>query len=269
MTFGSIFGRTFSPTFQPSSQAAGGAWSPTDITGCKLWVDFSDANYLFTDAGLTKVSSDGDAIYQASDKSGNSANVTQLTASKRPLYKTGIQNGLSASYYDGDDLLTNASCEVVNTNGSWTAFAVARATDLTSYRGILTQDNSSSASTRIAQFLRYVKTTGYLQSITFNTASSPFFASKNAYTTGFSILSAVRTTSTIIAYVNNSAGTSTNTTGTPQSGAATLGIGHTNLASDQDLMKGYIGEVIIYNSALSDTDRGTVETYLNNKWAIY
>ena len=222
---------------------------------------------MFTDAGTTKVSSDGQAIYQTNDKSGNGFNVAQATSSKRPLYKTGIQNGLSVSYYDGDDALLNASCEIVNANGSWTAFAVTKATNLTSIHGVLTQDNS--AATRLAQFLRYNTTTGYLQSVTFNTVGGVFVAGKSAYVDGFSILSAVRGTSAIIAYVNGSAGSSVGTTGTPKSGAAQLSVGQSVISATVDLMVGYIGEVIVYNSALSDTDRGTVETYLNTKWTTY
>ena len=72
MTFGSSFGRTFSPTFQPKSQAAvaTSTFVPTDISGLSIWFDFSDTDKLYTDAGSTKVSSDGDKIYQANDKSG-------------------------------------------------------------------------------------------------------------------------------------------------------------------------------------------------------
>ncbi len=34
-------------------------------------------------------------------------------------------------------------------------------------------------------------------------------------------------------------------------------------------MKGEIAEIIIFDRALDDTERGEVETYLNDKWAIY
>ena len=83
---------------------------PTDIAGIKLWIDFSDADTLFTDAGSTKVSSDGDAIYRANDKSGNDYHYSQTTSGNRPLYKTAIQNSLSIGRFDGaDDYLINTS----------------------------------------------------------------------------------------------------------------------------------------------------------------
>jgi hypothetical protein len=51
LAFNSTFGRAFSPTFQPKSQADT-SFSPLDIAGCQLWIDFSDATKLFKDAGV-------------------------------------------------------------------------------------------------------------------------------------------------------------------------------------------------------------------------
>jgi hypothetical protein len=34
------------------------------------------------------------------------------------------------------------------------------------------------------------------------------------------------------------------------------------------LLSGNVAEVILYNAALSDTDRSAVESYLMSKWAI-
>ena len=77
-------------------------WTPTNIASLKLWLDFSDSTTLYVDAGSTNVSSDGDQIYQANDKSGNSANFTQTTQQDRMTYKTSIQNSLSAALLDGN-----------------------------------------------------------------------------------------------------------------------------------------------------------------------
>ena len=86
-----------------SSYKKVGGFLPTDIAGCELWIDFSDASTLFTDAGSTPISSDGDLIYQANDKSGNGYNATQETEGARPLYKVGVKNGLSIAKFDGTD----------------------------------------------------------------------------------------------------------------------------------------------------------------------
>ena len=66
---------------------------PTDITGLKLWLDFSDATKLYTDAGkTTPVSSDGDVIGAAEDKSGQGNDATQNTTNLKPIYKIAALN---------------------------------------------------------------------------------------------------------------------------------------------------------------------------------
>lgn len=89
-------------------------FSPTDITGLKLWIDFSDADTLFTDAGSTPVSSDGDAIYQANDKSGNGFHAVMATEADRPAYKTNVQNGKSVSRYNQDVMVASFGGLVLN-----------------------------------------------------------------------------------------------------------------------------------------------------------
>lgn len=77
------------------------------------WYDFGDPSLLFVDAGITPVSSDGDSIYQASDKSGNGNHLTQTTVGVRPTYKTGIQNGLSVGRFDGiNDVMLSALAQI-------------------------------------------------------------------------------------------------------------------------------------------------------------
>lgn len=90
--------------------AAAVAWTPATL-GATLagWWDFGDATTLFTDAGTTQVSADGQAIYQANDKSGNNRHAVQATLANRPTYKVNIRNGHSVARYDGADRLRTAN----------------------------------------------------------------------------------------------------------------------------------------------------------------
>ena len=80
------------------------AWTPTDLANLQFWFDASDATKMWTDAGTTLVSSDGQAVYRLGDKSGNGFHANQSGSSTlRPLYKTAYQNGLDALLFDGTD----------------------------------------------------------------------------------------------------------------------------------------------------------------------
>lgn len=72
--------------------------APNAISGLKLWLDASQI------VGLN----DGDSVTTWSDLSGNGYDATQGTASKKPVYKTAILNGLAVVRFDGvDDVLTS------------------------------------------------------------------------------------------------------------------------------------------------------------------
>lgn len=84
---------------------ASGAWTPASLPHLQVWLDASQI------VGLN----DGDAVATWSDLSGNGNHYTQATASKRPTYKTGVQNSLPGVLGDGvDDIL---ECAAIN----WTA----------------------------------------------------------------------------------------------------------------------------------------------------
>jgi len=263
MAFGSSFGRLFSPTFQPKSQAvaSSGVWLPTDITGCKVWFDFSDADTLFTDAGTTKVANDGDAIYQANDKSGNGFNATQSTADNRPKYKTNIQNSKSAGYGDTNDFMTHSY--VLGTATDFTVFAAFSYVTVANYLGITganwsaynihtSDDGTIYAGTDTPN--RIVTSSGFVAN-----GTDYIFAFKKSGTSAGNLSLYKNGDSPIV----NTGKTAVNPV------SATTEIFH--YRGDTNYLKGqiYIYEIIVYDTALSDTDRGKVETYLNNKWAIY
>lgn len=254
MAFASNFGRILSPTFQPNSQAMGGKFLPTDISGLIGWYDFSDADTLFKDDGSTKVSSDGDSIYRVNDKSGGDNYGIQANASCRPTYKTGIKNSLSIARSDGNDMFDIN--RTISTSGNYTFFFAldykstsggdwlfdtysgrfVLVLDYDGLHGTGWNDGTWKTTTRVAygwSIISYKFVSG---------------GNGNVYKNGASIYSNSYTAknlgSKICLFGDNSAG------------------GFNGTTAD-------FGEVLIYEYALSDTDRGKVETYLNNKWAIY
>lgn len=99
-----------------SVPSGAGGFNPLSISGLVAWYEFTDPTTMFTDAGATLVSADGQSIYQINDKSGNGRHLTQATAANRPLYKTGIlPSGRSIGRFDGtNDSMAKATSGIVS-----------------------------------------------------------------------------------------------------------------------------------------------------------
>ena len=94
-------------------------FTPASIPGLQLWLDASQITGL----------NDGDAVATWTDASGNAQHATQSTASKRPLYKTGILNGKPVVRFDGvDDFLRNDVFTALNNAPAASLFIVKRQT---------------------------------------------------------------------------------------------------------------------------------------------
>lgn len=258
MTFGSTFGRTFSPTFQPKSQAKAGGWLPTDLSGLVGWYDFSDANTLFTDAGSTKVSSDGDAIYQCNDKSGNNYHLTQSIAPDRPTYTTNQQNGLSTALVCGTNykrlLAPNALRDLLTTT----------VTIISVFKG---GGDIIGTKYYAANEFRYYRFTGYR--FRFNWATNVPLDTTGADIANYAVKCAVwnSAASALNLYTNSAAdGSSAVTANYSLAGNSSNSL---KIGSVDSAVTSYLGEIIIYTAALSSGDLASLHTYLNNKWAIY
>lgn len=260
----------------PTVMGVGGATiSPSDISGLVAWYDFSDISTLYQDSGkTTPVASDGDPIGAAVDKSGNGNDVLQATTANKPTYKTGIQNGLAIARGDGADyLITSAAVQVVNSSsGEWTAAAVADQTGGgTGIDGVTGTDDYTNP-TRIAQFLRFNMTSGVIESIAFDTTPTAFADASASYAAGFNTMIGLRGATSIEAYMNGGTNGSTSTTGTPETAADKLIVFSVRVGTSPALtetLTGDIGEVILYNRELTSSERAQLETYLNDKWAVY
>lgn len=70
-----------------------GDWSPPDYAGLQIWLDVNQLTGL----------NDDDACGSWTDLSGNNRHATQATTSKKPLYKTAVQNGKPVLRFDSSD----------------------------------------------------------------------------------------------------------------------------------------------------------------------
>lgn len=108
-----------------------GDWTPAALNPAH-WYDFSDANTIFVDDGVTKVSTDGELIYRINNKGTANNWFVQSNVSNQLTYKTNQYNGKSAGVSTGGRSMGSYSgIQIVS--GIFTAIVVFRISALTCY----------------------------------------------------------------------------------------------------------------------------------------
>jgi hypothetical protein len=253
------------------------AFSPTDISGLQLWLDATTGLFDATSGG-SAVTTDGSAVARWEDQSGNGYHFDQSTSSNRPVLKTSIQNSKNVLRFDGsNDILGGPSnlkftypvsifCVVSKRGGSdyQGIYGTGILQPATGYGLFIssTTDNSGAFSTQV----RSDANNSNLASTNYYTAALP---TTNAFFIGAGIIDS----SSNKAYFNNGSEDSLShsiVSGTPNRGVGVgARYGGIDNTSPGFYFNGDIAEIIVYNSALASSDRGSVRDYLNSKWSIY
>jgi hypothetical protein len=267
--------------------------NPTQLSGLQLWLDASDSSTLYdATTGGSLVAADG-GVARWEDKSGNARHATQSTAENRPARKTAIQGGLDVLRFDGsNDVLSIASSEATFKflhsldstvfvvfksgttanpgHGGYGILSTAGSTTTVTGVALYTAD-SNSVSANDALYWYVSRGGSGTYPVFFN--GNNYFAS-NAFG-ALSIVSSPQAASSGNRFTIRRNGASANSTndpaGSPQTvstanSTANLTIGNT--VEESAFLNGDIAEIIIYDSALSDTNRSLVESYLMTKWGI-
>jgi hypothetical protein len=231
---------------------------PLTISGLQLWLDAADSSTLFdATAGGSLVTTDGAAVARWADKSGLGNHATQGTANARPLLKTSVKNGKNILRFDGsNDRLFNLNAVSSLVTDTRTVFIVSK------------QTNSSSEQCQFDVANNYALTQN-------NTAGKWYRVTGSSFTSPgrnwwlFSVVdSGLGGTSK--GYINGASETNFGIVDKLGSrGNGNFAVGDIGGASGGLPFNGDISEILIYNTALTTTQRQSVETYLNSKWAIY
>jgi len=237
-------------------QLSGGAAlsSPLDISGLQVWFDFSDPSTMFTDAGVSPVSGDGDRIYRINDKSGNNNHASQATEGYRPLYKASIQNGLSMGKGDGSD--DRLAWTKLNLADFYALLVLMQPAPRTDYTGFISENGYQSRNYIRHDVNGAVRVISAADNGVNLTAEGVFCADT------FYIMEASRSSNDYQIWMNGSEVTSGSPTddGDPMEFGAVFGYGY---------FGGYIGEIIIYNRALPGGDQSGLRSWANNKWGAW
>jgi hypothetical protein len=246
-------------------------FSPASIANLKAWYDASDT---------ATISLSGSAVTQWNDKSGNSYNLTQGTAARRPTSGVNTLNSKNVITFDGNDVLQAATASnwtFLNNSGGATVFMAAyydtsaaqtmifdTSTSTTGAVGVTTFRGSSD---KLGAFVvygsggNYVSLDSNLQTLTDSTAFYWSMKLDNANATA---------ANRIKVSLNGAAEQGANTqTGSASASAPAqpLFLGSYDSAGSQGF-QGRIAEIIMYSGILSAGDISLVNSYLATKWAI-
>jgi hypothetical protein len=205
---------------------------------------------LWLDAGDV-VASDGDPVQTWADKSGNGKDLTQVTGTKQPLWKTGIINGLPTLRFDGvDDFMVSTRTVIQPCTIFLVIDWIAAAGFNYLFDDISTPDSLVIWRNSSTQWAFYAGTEVDINISTSIPSIMMFVAN------GASSVCRVNATQ-----VSSSAGAGNINNG--------MMIGSRGVAgSPSQFFGGDIAEIIVYSSDLSVDNRSSVLTYLSEKYAI-
>lgn len=245
------------PKHLASLGVGSGAFSPASLSGLALWFA----------ARLETGFNDDDAVATWTDRSGNGRNATQATGTKRPLYKTNIISGKPVLRFDStDDCLTVSAIDFTGTNGL-TLFVVTA--NITSATDRVIIESSASFSANAGSFICYRDTSNKVNTNLRGNVGSSLCVGTTNITSAATLISGVYDMSLAAAseaqlYINGVAeGVHTGSTNnTANFGNYAINIGSRNNGASLPL-GGDIAEIILYNRALTTTERQQVEAYLS------
>ena len=253
--------RSSLPTTHPfrNFQPATPLFVPTTFTGCTLWLDASE---------LSTLTLSGSSVSSWTDKSGTTS-LTQSTSSLRPTYVSNGFNGRPTVQFTGVQgssyqYLQSATTSVYNSISSFTFFAVMRVVSTPPvFPSPISLQNKASF------YLRGLNnSSGFSGDNIWTYQGSTFVASPNTtFTYDANTIACLALGSTQQFFVNGSP--------TVSSPSFTFGSG-TNLSvllgwsgyNANDGFNGYMSEVIIYTTPLTESQRKRVEGYLAWKWGL-
>lgn len=233
------------------------SWSPTDISGCQLWLD--------VDQGITKDGSD--YVSSWADQSGNNNNATQGTGSYQPqLQSTSIG---SAIFFDGTDNYLTLGTQL-GKPANWTIFIVMAMASTTSSQFVLASSDAANNLKSTWGYIRYYSGTyrgiygddvsySITNSVDTQFTSSIFSQHTIRYIDGDTKVDLWKTGTTQAVTIDASGANSCEGT------AYEMAIGRCG-AYNGEYARVYVAELIIYNAALSNNNIDLVEGYLREKY---
>jgi hypothetical protein len=254
----------YTSSFTPPAQAHPNIYNPyttLPVSGAALWLDASQQNTIFSDAGTTPVTTSGQSIYQWNDLSGNSRHAVQATSGNRPTWlpPASGQNGLGAVSFNGvNQYLLDSAAGI---NGSFTLYLVFTRNNAAGMQIPFEWGSYSTGDWR--SFQSYYGSASVDGGLYF----SGYFRDLTATS-----LTLAYNTASVMAVSFNGTNMTIQRDGGSTSGAVSLNsitsldINIGRSVAGSNYLNGKICEAVLYGSAHDSTTRTAMKSYLKTKW---
>lgn len=252
--------------------SAGPNYTTSAVASITIQVDTSTANvprtglvtWLKSDYGVT---TSGSNVTNWTDFSGLGNNASQATSTKQPTFVTNAVNGFPALSFDGTSDYMQLPSGMAGFAGT-TIYIVASPTTITLARRLLDFGSgvTNNNNLTVSEFVSGANKGSSL--VSYNGSTSSIVSSTTGLTAStFQVLEYLQNANNGGTLFTNGTQTATGTvTNINQVTRTTNVIGAA--CNNNDWFSGSIAEVLVYNTALTPTDRGNVQTYLKNKYGI-
>jgi hypothetical protein len=223
--------------------------NPADISGLNLWLDALDNDTITIEMG---------EVSQWSDKSGNNNHATQSNAALRPILNASSYNLKPSLLFNVNDYLDVNLTFMAAT--SYTVFLSIKRRNPNTVCFIGTQNQTPNDGFHIcyrtntiftfAQYFNDIDIT--VPAYDFANENGNYIACRLDTTQGHSIF-----------YNGLLTGSNTNTQSLLTGANGVIGAGFDNTTGSK-----FIGEIIVYNKALTDEEIKGINLYLKRKWSI-
>jgi len=220
------------------------AFSPRQIGGLGLWLDGADS------ATTTSITS---GVW--TDKSGGGLN-TSYVAGGSGLTMGTINRIPAVTFPGGDNNAINSSAATSTANGFSIFFVASRSNSSPTGARFITNTSSS------------LQIYGIAPDIVSTYVNNLFSSTSLTIVTGVPfIFSLVVSPSTFSQWINGTVNSSTGTTGFAAGSTIVIGASGTSYTSPF-VFAGQMGEILVFNSAITTTQRQQMESYLAQKWGL-
>jgi len=243
---------------------------PSQYSGLTGWWDASDNATLFdATTGGSPVAADG-LVARLEDKSGNARHFTMSTSGFRPLRKTAVANNLDVIRFDGsnDYLENSARFRDVMTSTDGTVFVVASATAISTDSADAYSNETVLGTTGASShgFVAF-RSSGTAYSWGYYAPDDAYRTASRSYTQGtWALFTTVHGSSSLRFKINGGEeATATLDFRSSWLSGPTMAIG---LNDSLFYFEGDVGEIAIYDVALSNSAIADIELYFTKKWGL-